>query len=54
MRDRPGMAGLTLALTVFGIGWKGQGRINRLEAVWLLATFIAYTTWLVVSVIGGR
>ncbi|MCK0768762.1 calcium/sodium antiporter [Chromohalobacter canadensis] len=54
VRDWPVMAGLTLALTVFGIGWKGQGRINRLEAALLLVTFITYTTWLVVSVIGGR
>ncbi|SOC58026.1 cation:H+ antiporter [Chromohalobacter canadensis] len=54
VRDWPVMAGLTLALTVFGIGWKGQGRINRLEAALLLATFIAYTAWLVMSVIGGR
>ncbi|MCI0508807.1 cation:H+ antiporter [Chromohalobacter marismortui] len=54
VRDWPVMAGLTLALTVFGIGWKGQGRINRLEGALLLATFIAYTTWLVMSVIGAR
>lgn len=54
VRDWPVMAGLTLALTVFGIGWKGQGRINRLEAALLLVTFITYTTWLVMSVIGGR
>ena len=54
VRDWPVMAGLTLALTVFGIGWKGQGRINRLEAALLLGTFIAYTAWLVMSVIGTR
>ena len=51
-RDWPVMAGLTLALLVFGIGLRGrQGRINRLEGGALLASFIAYTTWLVSTVL---
>jgi cation:H+ antiporter len=51
VRDWPVMAALTVALLVFGIGVKGQGRINRLEGGALLASFIGYTTWLVMSVI---
>lgn len=51
VRDWPVMAALTVALLVFGIGVKGQGRINRLEGGALLASFIGYTAWLVMSVI---
>lgn len=51
VRDWPVMAALTIALLLFGIGIKGQGRINRLEGGALLASFIGYTTWLVMSVI---
>ncbi|MHB0774101.1 calcium/sodium antiporter [Halomonas sp. WWR20] len=55
MRDWPVMAGLTLALMFFGIGWKGrQGRINRWEGAALLATFIGYTAYLVMTVIAER
>ncbi|WP_322529576.1 calcium/sodium antiporter [Salinicola sp. LHM] len=54
VRDWPVMAALTLALLVFGIGIKGQGRINRLEGALLLASFVAYTAWLVYSVVGAR
>jgi len=54
VRDWPVMAALTLVLLVFGIGIKGQGRINRLEGAVLLASFVAYTAWLVYSVIGMR
>lgn len=54
VRDWPVMAALTLALLIFGIGLKGQGRINRLEGALLLASFVAYTAWLVYSVIGAR
>lgn len=53
VRDWPVMAALTLALLVFGIGLKGQGRINRLEGALLLASFVAYTAWLVYSVVGA-
>nr|WP_206019091.1 calcium/sodium antiporter [Salinicola acroporae] len=54
IRDWPVMAALTLALLVFGIGIKGQGRINRLEGAVLLISFVAYTAWLVYGVIGTR
>ncbi|MGM8848918.1 calcium/sodium antiporter [Salinicola halophyticus] len=51
VRDWPVMAALTVALLVFGIGLKGQGRINRFEGGALLVSFIGYTSWLVMSVI---
>ncbi|GAB2798202.1 calcium/sodium antiporter [Halomonas shantousis] len=55
MRDWPVMAGLTLALMIFGIGWKGrQGRINRWEGAALLTTFVGYTAYLVMTVIAER
>lgn len=48
-RDIPVMAGLTLALVVFGYGFRGPGRINRLEGAALLTIYLAYTAWLVRS-----
>lgn len=54
VRDWPVMAGLTLLLLIFGIGIKGQGRINRLEGAVLLLSFVAYTSWLVMSVLAPR
>lgn len=51
VRDWPVMAGLTLLLLIFGIGLKGRGRINRLEGAVLLASFVAYTAWLIHSVV---
>jgi cation:H+ antiporter len=44
------MAG-TVALFVMGFGFRGEGRINRIEGAILLLTFIAYSAYLVVSVI---
>ncbi|GHA84734.1 calcium/sodium antiporter [Modicisalibacter luteus] len=52
-RDWPVMAALTLAVVIFGIGWRGQGRINRLEAAALLATYLGYTGYLVYTVISA-
>ncbi|MBY6219927.1 calcium/sodium antiporter [Marinobacter nauticus] len=46
MRDIPVMVGLTLALFVLGYGFRGPGRINRLEGVGLLAIFVGYTAYL--------
>ncbi len=37
------MVGLTLALFVLGYGFRGPGRINRVEGVGLLAIFVGYT-----------
>ncbi|MCG7598591.1 calcium/sodium antiporter [Halomonas sp. McH1-25] len=52
-RDWPVMAALTLAVVIFGIGWRGQGRINRLEAAALLAAYVGYTGYLVYTVISA-
>jgi cation:H+ antiporter len=44
-RDFPVMIGLTLALFAMAYGIRGEGRINRLEGVVLLLTFVGYQ-WL--------
>ncbi len=41
-RDLPVMLGLTTALFVMAWGWRGPGRINRVEGGLLLATFVVY------------
>lgn len=48
-RDLPVMAGLTLSLFVIGYGFRGQGRINRVEGSLLIACYLAYTGFLVQS-----
>jgi len=53
-RDWMVMAGLTLALFVFGYGFWARGRINRVEGGLLLLAFAAYTLVLIQSVIAGR
>ncbi|MBS3998120.1 MAG: calcium/sodium antiporter, partial [Hydrogenophaga sp.] len=46
-RDLPVMIGLTLVLFAMGWGFRGKaGRINRVEAVLLLAAYLGYTGWL--------
>ncbi len=45
-RDMLVMGALTLALFVFAYGFRGPGRINRIEGGVLLASFVAYTTYL--------
>lgn len=52
-RDLPVMAALTVSLFVIGYGFRGVGRINRIEGGLLLLAFIAYTTVLILSVFGG-
>jgi len=52
-RDLPMMAGLTVLLFVMGWGFLGQGRINRLEALVLLALYVGYTGWLLGSMAPG-
>lgn len=47
VRDIPVMVGLTVVLFVFGYGFRGQGRINRLEGLILFVSFIIYSTYLV-------
>lgn len=50
-RDIMVMAGLTLLLFVFGYGFRGPGRINRFEGGALLAAYIAYTGYLISTVL---
>lgn len=45
-RDFPVMVALTIALFLMAYGFKGPGRINRLEGGLLLACFVAYMSWL--------
>lgn len=49
-RDVLVMLGLTVSLFVIGYGFRGQGRINRIEAVLLLTAYIAYTSYLISTV----
>ncbi|NYS61635.1 calcium/sodium antiporter [Vreelandella salicampi] len=48
-RDLAVMTALTLSLFVIGYGFRGTGRINRVEGGILLACFIGYTTYLVTT-----
>ncbi len=50
-RDIAVMAGLTIVLFIFAYGFRGPGRINRIEGALLLTAFIAYTTYLISTVI---
>jgi cation:H+ antiporter len=52
-RDWPVMMAMTGLLFVTAYGFRGPGRINRLEGALLLSTYVAYTAWLVLSVTGG-
>lgn len=46
-RDFLVMAGLTVLLFVFGSGFRGPGRISRVEGGALLAVYLAYTGYLI-------
>ena len=46
-RDVVVMLASTVALFIFCIGIKGQGRLNRLEGGAFLLAYIAYTYWLI-------
>ncbi len=48
-RDWPTMIGMTVALFVMAYGFRGEGRINRIEGLALLVAFTAYNTYLVTS-----
>lgn len=50
-RDLPVMAVLTISLFVLGYGWRGKGHINRIEGGILLAVYIAYTGYLVMTLL---
>lgn len=49
-RDILVMALLTLSLFLFGYGFRGAGRINRFEGGCLLACYVGYTAYLIVTV----
>jgi cation:H+ antiporter len=49
-RDMLVMATLTVSLFAIGYGVRGPGRINRLEGVLLLASWVGYTTYLISTV----
>jgi cation:H+ antiporter len=51
-RDFPVVVALTLILFLMAYGFKGPGRINRLEGGLLLAGFAAYMTWLGLTGLG--
>lgn len=49
-RDAMFMGVLTLSLFIIGYGFRGEGRINRVEGAILLAAYIGYTVYLIRSV----
>jgi cation:H+ antiporter len=52
-RDIPVMAVLTVSLFVIGYGFRGPGRVNRLEGTGLLLCYVGYTAYLITSVFGN-
>lgn len=51
MRDWPMMMAGAVALLVMGYGFRGEGRINRIEGAILLLTFVGYSAYLVLSAV---
>lgn len=49
-RDWTTMLGMTVALFFMAYGFRREGRINRVEGSLLLASYLAYTTYLVTTV----
>lgn len=52
-RDVAVMSVLTVSLFVFGYGFRGPGRINRIEGGLLVTAYIGYTLYLVASAINA-
>ncbi|NOX91335.1 MAG: calcium/sodium antiporter [Gammaproteobacteria bacterium] len=52
LRDFPTVLALTFVLFLMAYGFRGPGRINRLEGGVLLAGFVGYMTWLGMSGLG--
>ena len=50
-RDWPMVMGLTVALFVMAYGFKGEGRVNRVEGGILLLAYVVYTAWLGMSMV---
>lgn len=51
LRDWPVMMAMVVSLFVMGYGFRGEGRINRIEASALLLGLVAYNGWLVNAVL---
>ncbi len=51
-RDMLVMGLLTLSLFAIGYGFRGPGRINRIEGALLLAAYLGYTAWLAGTAVG--
>lgn len=51
-RDMPVMGLFTISLFVFGFGFRGSGRINRVEGLALLIGYLSYTTYLAIRLTG--
>ena len=51
-RDWPTMMVMTIALFVMAYGFRGEGRINRVEGLLLLTSYVAYNAYLVISLTG--
>ena len=51
LRDWPVMMAMVVSLFVMGYGFRGEGRINRLEASALLLGLVVYNGWLVNAVL---
>ncbi|MBI4776322.1 MAG: calcium/sodium antiporter [Deltaproteobacteria bacterium] len=49
-RDIPVMAALTVSLFVIGYGFRGSGRVNRIEGAVLLACYVGYIGYLATRV----
>jgi cation:H+ antiporter len=52
-RDWPTMMAMTAALLVMAYGFRDEGRINRAEGTLLLASYVAYNVYLVMTVTGS-
>ena len=53
-RHMPIMAALTLALFFVGYGFRGPGRISRFEGALLLACYLGYTAFLLLTLLPGQ
>jgi cation:H+ antiporter len=51
-RDMLVMAALTISLFVIGYGFRGPGRVSRGEGAILLACYLGYTAYLIITVFG--
>ncbi len=51
LRDFPSMIGITFVLFILAYGFKGNGRINRIEGFILLMLYVAYMGWIYLSTV---